>query len=202
VNNLPAKNPGNDTPDDILPVSSDPQSIWNQPAFPHKTKKTQFTPQQVKEALNEYAHSIEPIDKILDRRRIKCETFWSLARVYDEISGYYLHAQRMKARKYGESAQQLWDKLPDDPVFYQADREGNKCLTAAAVRYLEAKSQQYHRLAQIHETGSFIPLSKQETVNRNLSIGVQINGKLPDGFDLNNASPDQLIDLLRGRGNT
>lgn len=199
----PIKPTNNDTDSiqstDIIPLSDNPNSIWFQDKFPAKTKPFSFPPKKLKETLIDYAHNIKPIDQCLTEAKIEPNTFFHLLRVYDEISELYLAAQRLKARKYGEAALKLWDILPNNPVFYQADRCGNPCLTAAAVRYLEVKATQYHRFAQIHEIGSFIPVSKQENVNRNLSLGVTFQAKLPDEFDLALARPEDLIDAIKGK---
>lgn len=176
-----------------------PDSIWAQIKFPSATKPYKFTPQQLKQALTEYSNNIQAIDTVLEDHKITVNTFFMLLGLFPEINETYLAAQRLKARKYGEAALKLWDSLPNNPVFYQADRDGNQVLTAAAVRYLEVKSTQYHRFAQIHETGTFVPVSKAETTNRNLSLQVNLNGKLPADFDLSNCDPTALVSVLKGK---
>lgn len=174
-------------------------SIWEQPEFPHKTNKIQFTPQDLKNALREYESTTKPIAKILKDRGIKAHTFFKLVGVYPEIGQYYLSAQKSKAHQYGSACMELWEQLPEDPAFYQVDRDGNKSLSTAGVRYLEVKSTMMLKQAQIHESGSYIPVSKQETLNKNLSIGVNLSGKIPDDFDLSTAQPEDLINLIRHR---
>lgn len=174
-----------------------PDSIFNQPEFPYNTKKYQFTPKQLREALIEYENTVDSIDKVLIRNKVKPHSFFKIAGQYEEIRQRYDLAQRRKSRKYGEKCLNLWEKLPDQNEFYTYDREGNKCLSTAGVRYLEVKSQMMLRFAQVHETGSFVPVSKQENINKNLTFGVTVHGKIPDGFDLSQNSPVDLIDVLK-----
>jgi hypothetical protein len=183
------------------PDSINPNSIWNMTEFPSgKTNKLRFTPKQLKTAIIDYANTVTTMSDILKKYSIRRDTFYMIVRVYPEVREFYEYARGIKAHKYGETAAKIWENLPENPEFYVYDKEGNKSLSSAGAAYLRYKSEAMAKQAQIHETGSYVPASKQETLNRNLSIGVQINGKLPDDFDLNGASPDQLIDLLRGKG--
>lgn len=190
---------GNGVLPDSLIQPTDQKSIWNEKKFPSKTRPISFSPQKLYNALVEYSNTTLDLAKTLDNHKIETNTFWKLARDYPEISASYLAARRHKAHQYGAAALHIWEQIPDNPMFYQADRFGNMSLTSAAVRYMEVKSAQYHRFAQIHETNSYVPVSKQETVNKNLTFGVTFKGKLPQGFDLSTASPAELVDLIKGK---
>lgn len=171
-------------------------TIFQQPEFPYKTNKTKFTPKTVYNMLLEYSQTVTTLEDLFTKYHVDINRFFKYLRVYPEINEAYAIARRLKADAYGQAASKIWDKISDNPIFYQADREGNPVLTPAAVRYMEVKSLQYHRFAQIHETGSYVPVSKQENVNRNLSIN--LSAKIKGDFDLDTASPADLINVIRG----
>jgi hypothetical protein len=179
----------------LLPTLQD--TIFQQPEFPYKTNKTKFTPKHLYNMLIEYSQTITTTEDLLDKYGIEYNSFLRVMRVHPEIREAYDSARRLKADAYGQAASKIWQEgISDNPIFYQTDRAGNMTLTAAAVRYMEVKALQYHRFAQIHETGSYVPVSKQESVNRNLSIS--LSAKIKGDFDLNTASPSDLINVIRG----
>jgi hypothetical protein len=178
----------------LLPTLQD--TIFQQPEFPHTTNKISFTPITVYNMLLEYSQTVTTLEDLFVKYHVDVNRFFKFLRVYPEINEAYDIARRRKADAYGQAASKIWDTISDNPIFYQADREGNPVLTPAAVRYMEVKSLQYHRFAQIHETGSYVPVSKQENVNKNLSIN--LSAKIKGNFDLNTASPSDLINVIRG----
>jgi len=183
----------------LLPIDSAENSIFNQPVFPHATNKITCTPADVRNMLHDYADSIDTIDVLLQKHGIRLGTFYrTLLTQYDEIRQMYLSAQKLKAARYGDAAKKLWDAIPDNPVFYVHDRDGHKSLSNAAVQYLRVKSDAMLRFAQIHETGSFVPASKQESVTRNFNVGVNLTGKLPADIDI--STPDAILGALKSRG--
>lgn len=187
-----------DNPTDIIFLPDNPDSIWRQPKFPHNTKAYQFTPAQLLSALTEFSNCTTGLSVILYNRKIERDTFYHLLRVYGEIADTYAIARKVKADKFGEAIVDLWEDLPDREELYVRDKFGKKSLSAAGTQWVRFKAESMHRMAQVHETGSFIPVSKQETFNRNLTLGVQLHGKLPDDFELNSAGPDAIINALRG----
>lgn len=177
------------------PDNSD--SIFNQPEFPSNTKKFKFTPKQLFTALNEYQNTSTPVDKCLENNKVRIKSFFELLGQYEEIRQHYQLARTRKARIYGEESLKVWEAIPTDKRFYQHDREGHLFLTPAAVNYMRFKAESMLKQAQIHETGSYVPISKQENVNKNLIFGVTLHGKIPDDFDLSQNSPVELIDVLK-----
>lgn len=173
-------------------------SIFDLPRFPQSTRPIECTPADVRKALHEYATTIDTIDKVLKRNNIRIGTFYqSILAQYEEIRQRYLHARQNKAQLYGAKAQDIFEELPDRSEFYTYDKTGNKCLSTAGVRFLELRHQSMLKQAQIHETGSFVPASKQETINRSINFGVNLQGNLPEGFDLSNAGPEDMLSVLR-----
>lgn len=134
---------------------------------------------------------------MLEKHNVRIKTFFALIGQYNEICQYYYNARTLKARAYGNESLSLWDKLPENEEFYKYDDDGNRELTAAAVNYLRAKDTNRLRHAQICETGSFIPLSRQEVQSRNLHVGININASVSDDFDLDSSSPDDLLDVIK-----
>jgi hypothetical protein len=177
----------------------DPNSIWNQPKFPAKTKPLQFTPSDLKTALIEYSQCDITLTEHLRSKGIDRNTFFTLIGLYPEIAEAYSVARSRKADVFGEKLTTMWEELPQSGELYVYDREGNKSLSTAAAAYLKAKSDNLLRIAQFHETKSYVPASKQETINRNLNIGVQLTGNLPADYDISTAAPGDLVDILKGR---
>lgn len=182
-----------------LPVPENPESVFNQPAFPSRTKKYKFKPIDLWNALLAYAGCLTPLTDSLKKHGVDRDSFYGLLRVYPEIADLYIRVRHCKADKYGEELSKMWDDLPVNEEFYVYDKEGNKSLSSAAAHYLKVKSDNMYRLAQICETSSYIPVSKQQQEVKSMTLGVQLQGKLPDDFDVSKASPEDLISALKGR---
>ena len=175
-------------------------SIFDQPVFPRITKPVSFTPKDVKEALKEYAQTMTPLSVCLHNHGIRDAIFYDrLVSQFQEIRSLYDIARKQKARQYGAAQQKIIEELPQDDVMYTMDKMGHKSLSNAAVQLIKIRSEVYNRLAQQAETGSYVPANRQENVNRNLNIGVQLTGKLPDNFDLAETGPDALLGVLKNR---
>lgn len=180
-----------------IPESTD--SVWYQSKFPSNTNVMSFSPQKLKSTIIEYSEVIDKLIDVLSRNGVSKDSFYRLSGQYPEIKEFYLAARRHKAEVFGGEMIDLWKDLPAEEELYVYDRDGNKSLSTAASSYLKCKSDNMYRISQILESGSYIPISKQETTNRNLNFGVQLNGKLPDNFDLANSTPELLIDAIRGK---
>lgn len=200
-NNLPVRQTRQPLPP-LPELDDDPDSIFNQPTFPYRTRPVDFTPKQVRDALIEFSDCTTPLKTVLTNRKITVDTFYTIIRTYPEVNEFYTYARRKKADRYSEELQKVWEGLPEEEELYVYDKEGNKSLSSAAAQYLRYKSDNLNRLSQIAETGSYIPISKQETTNRHLSLGVQIQGKLPADFDLGSANPETLLAALKGQPKT
>jgi hypothetical protein len=174
-----------------------PDSIWLQERFPQTTRPIEFTPIQLKQAILDFGNSDTNLTTLLKNKSIDKDTFFKLIGLYSEIAEAYSVARSRKADIFGEKVVDIWDGMPEDEELYVFDKDGNKSLSTAAASYLKAKSDNMMRIAQFHETKSFVPASKQEINQR--TIGVTITGRLPEGFDLTNAQPGDLIDAIKGR---
>jgi hypothetical protein len=192
----------------VVPVSSvddtddlnNPELIWCKTVFPCRTKPYQFTPSKLYTTLLTYADTVTPFTELLCAAGIEYDTFCSLSDRYTEIAALYAKVRARRAVKWGEIAEKTHAELPTDLRLYQTDEAGNKVLTTAAAAFLKNKAAIAHRCAAICETGSYIATSKQETINRNLTMSVTMQGKLPEGFDLATADTSMLIDAIKGRG--
>lgn len=176
-----------------------PDSIFNQPRFPSRTRPIEFSPKQLYITLITYSECITPLSDVLKNAKIERDTFFKLVGLYPEISAAYSAARLKKAQKFGEVIERTFSDLPEEEELYVYDREGNKSLSTAGANYLKIKADNMHRIAMYHETGSFVPVSKQENTNRTLSLQVNINGKLPPDFDLSNCDPTALVSVLKGK---
>lgn len=177
-----------------------PDLIWSKAEFPHKTRKISYTPLQLYTTLRMYSNCVTPFTDLLDLNGVDMDSFYRLSDLYPEIREAYSRARIQRAKKFGEIAEKIYAEEPADDWLYQTDKNsGARVLTTAGATYLKNKADNAHRIAAIMETGSFIAVSKQENINRNLSLNVTVSGKLPDGFDLATADPSDIVAAIKGR---
>jgi hypothetical protein len=186
--------------DDIDDLNN-PDLIWCRDKFPSATRSMNYTPRQLYNTLIEYSGTVTPFTELLAQNSIDCTSFYKISDRYAEIRELYSRARTARAKKFGEIAEKIYTNEPEFDWLYQSDaKTGARVLTTAGAAYLKNKTDNAHRIAAIMETGSYIATSKQETINRNLSMTVTMRGKLPEGFDLATADTSALIDAIKGRG--
>ena len=79
-------------------------SIFNKIAFPHRTKKFEFTPQNLKTCLEYYAYSGENLKNCCAAHNIPVESLRELQDLFPEIDAFHVHAQERKADSYFEGS--------------------------------------------------------------------------------------------------
>ena len=171
-------------------------SIFDQPSFPQVTKPVSFTPQQLLSFFDDYATTTKTLAELEAKYGIDHKSMYDLATRYDEIYQCYRHAQKAKSQLMADAAAKDLESLPDTPEIYQTDRvSGQRVLTSAGARLLEAKSNFKRWRAVALETGTFVP--RQQVESKSINVTANYTGQLFGEFDPSEMDPSKLINAIR-----
>lgn len=207
----------------LLPVPKDMQPgqlpegrlIWDYERFPSHTRPYSFTPQDVAQAIDRFATTIEPWTEIMKQYGITRHGWYgspdwpAVPALYPEIRQAHALAAVRKADAFDSeqhwlmSLEQNRDGLPDWLFDISRNDPGKEVLTAAGVQWLRERRAYLREQALRHETGTRVP--KQQVESRSLSIhadlsqprgGTAQTRDLPR--DLSEREPGEIVDWIFG----
>ena len=177
-------------------------SVFDLPEFPQSTfapNKHYFTPAQIKSALDEYRDTATDIKTIIEKKGLNWGGFWKLCQMQPEVLAYYHNSRTLKAHSHDEKAENAVYTVPspqEEPALYQADRDGNMCLSMAGARIIEFRWKHSKDRALYCETGTRV--QRTQVDQRSLSVRVNVTpGQLPaTARELGSTSLDTLMQGL------
>jgi hypothetical protein len=158
------------------------------PNFPTTTHNISFTPSDVRNFLDDYAHNIGELPIFCEKHKIKLSEFFDVCGQFPEIGNFYRISRSQKAQVYADEAVKQWKGGPE-----KLDNYDPKAVNAV-VQYHRYKSDAMLRVAAMCETGSYIQRTKSDNVNYNLSMTIPSNNIIDNSN--NNASNMSTIDDL------
>lgn len=172
----------------LLPVPKDMQPgqlpegrlIWDYERFPSHTRPYSFTPQDVAQAIDRFATTIEPWTEIMKQYGITRHGWYgspdwpAVPALYPEIRQAHALAAVRKADAFDSeqhwlmSLEQNRDGLPDWLFDISRNDSGKEVLTAAGVQWLRERRAYLREQALRHETGTRVP--KQQIESKSVSM--------------------------------
>lgn len=176
-------------------------SIWDAPAWPTVFHAIKWTPAELKAAIDEYRTTTKSLVECLKRHKINVADAYLVAGQHCQVREAMLKARIARADLYDNAQDQITKRPPsyeEAPYLYQADREGNKVLTAAAIKWLELRHRHYAARAAQAETGTRIQRQQIETKNLHVHATASNNIPAKQSEPLHHKSLDDLLGDLRG----
>ena len=167
-------------------------SIFNQSRFPSKTKKYEFTPAQLKNAIETFSTNTVPLNDHLENAGIATSTFFRLILDYPEINVALARAWQDKGSAYNSQSVEIYTATAPPKWCYDTDKSGNEKISMAGVKYLSDRHRMLTRQATIHDRERYG--EKQEVISHNTNIS-EISITLPDIRKLHEMDITELTEI-------
>ena len=167
-------------------------SIFKQSRFPSKTKKYEFTPAQLKNAIETFSTNTIPLNDHLENCGIATSTFFRLILDYPEINIALARAWQDKGSAYNSQSVEIYTATAPPKWCYDTDKSGNEKISMAGVKYLSDRHRMLTRQATIHDRERYG--EKQEVISHNTNVS-EISITLPDIRKLHEMDITELTEI-------